>query len=154
MEAVFEWDGQYSVDCPLLDEQHEELIQLAAELHRRYDAQERGTLAEAFGYMNAYTKYHLRLEEVVMERVDYPQLTEHVEEHRRFEEAIGLLQARFEAGDESAADAAAGLLSDWLLKHIREVDRHLVDYLKQSYPAEELKALMERSYSEVSLYTH
>ena len=75
-----------------------------------------------------YTKTHLNNEERFLESIDYAFINSHKTEHRRLTEQVLQLKIQFDSGDLSAGPKLLELLRDWLVNHIRKVDRMYGDY--------------------------
>jgi hemerythrin-like metal-binding protein len=73
------------------------------------------------------------IEEELMEEDGYPFLDLHARQHQRFFEYFGELRREIERGEENRiylAFRVKRLLSDWLVNHILNADRHYGHYLR------------------------
>lgn len=78
-----------------------------------------------------YTENHFALEELYMERTEYPGLDEHVRAHDRFRtEVAELLDDR--EPDALDREIIATFLTEWLKRHVFGIDKQLEDFLVQS----------------------
>ena len=98
------------------------------EVHRDMFAQMNGLLtgsdsdvAQGMGKLVALMEQDFREEEALMERISYPGLRQHMEQHAR---VMGALN-RIEAGDVPAARAALVLLPQWFEMHLATLDTAL-----------------------------
>jgi len=120
------WADNLSVRVPAIDEDHKELIRLIN------DAGQPGLTAagaiEICSDLVRYTLYHFRREEALMKVCNYPDMDNHIKQHRTLEAKVKAFQVRVEAGDESARGDLRAFLRDWLVTHIMNVDRLIYDY--------------------------
>ena len=79
-----------------------------------------------------YAENHFYLEEIYMEKLDYPEFEAHRKAHNRFREEIEAL-AEIEA--DSSVDiqiALSDFLYKWLKMHVLGIDKRLEDFVMQS----------------------
>jgi hemerythrin len=119
--SVIRWSEAMSVGVARLDRDHQVLIGLINRL-AVYDsgkAAEAPVVAEVLSALVAYTRFHFRREERVMEACGYPALETHREEHRLLADEVAALSVRFrEAPDRVSHQDLLRFLTDWLNHHI------------------------------------
>ena len=126
------WDERYSLGIPLVDDQHEKLLDLANAL---YDACREGSTSAKDAFRDAahdiveYVKVHFSTEEKLMKRVNFPETAEHKEEHREFVKQFLAEVKAFEDGKPFVSHAFANFLKDWILKHVAQTDKRMGNYL-------------------------
>jgi hemerythrin len=131
-EVFVEWDDRYSVGIPLIDSQHQRLIELTNDL---YNACLEGTKAAADNFRMAirgmvdYVKYHFSAEEKLLESAQYPSIAAHKREHESF--VLKVLQdvRDFEEGKKFVPNIFVRYLRDWILAHIAVEDKKYADYI-------------------------
>ena len=128
--AFLEWTPELSVGDEEIDSQHRRLVALVNQLH---DAMVAGEVEQRLGEflveLVEYTKYHFSTEERLFEERSYPGRDEHVAQHQEF---VGRLLEYIEAHNEGNASISVGMLQylrEWVLHHIREVDRQYAPFL-------------------------
>jgi len=128
--AFVEWTPELSVGNEEIDAQHRRLVDLVNQLH---EAMVEGVVGEKLGHflveLVEYTKYHFSTEERLFEERGYPARDEHVAEHQDF---VARLLEFMEAYNEGNAAISVGMLQylrEWILHHIREVDRQYAAFL-------------------------
>ena len=84
------------------------------------------TLAE----LARYTVEHFQFEEQQMAAAGYPQLENHKRLHEKLVAQVVDFQRQFEAGSVTVTLDLMNFLSDWLVNHIKGVDRQYVPLLK------------------------
>ncbi|MBI1174295.1 MAG: bacteriohemerythrin [Sideroxydans sp.] len=127
-----ELDEAHLMGIPEIDLQHKELVYM---LNRLNDAVKGGvpceTLSQMFDELIAYTDFHFRSEERLMEASGYSESEAHKKEHQLQLEESCYLKERLIDGSELLALQS---LKDWVLNHILYADRHLAKHLLQHTP--------------------
>jgi circadian clock protein KaiC len=72
---------------------------------------------------------HFRYEEHMMEQSGYPQAKDHEEVHRQMEERLDGMLRQIEAGEPVSSQQTMQFLQEWLLDHIKTVDKTLCDHM-------------------------
>lgn len=126
--VTIHWLSRYETGIPEIDAQHHRLFEVVNEL---IDAFRRGEsnsqVAKVIDYLLSYTNEHSRTEEDWMERLHFPGLEEHRQEHQDFLNRILELKWRFDSGERMAMDVTV-LLADWLEYHVNAGDRVFAEY--------------------------
>jgi hemerythrin len=128
---VVSWNNSYSVGVPLIDEQHKGLIEATNELFvnclRGGEAAEMYFMKTIQGAVK-YVKTHFTTEEVIMERLKYPEFAVHKKEHEDFvAEVLKQVNAFVEAKTFTPLDFAQ-YLRTWVLTHIAKSDKRYAAY--------------------------
>ena len=130
-ENIITWQKGYSVRLALIDEQHMNLVRLTNKLfHGCLDGRDsaKDAFREAIRETVDYVGYHFSTEEKLMERVAYPELKQHKQEHINFIREVLKQLEEFNAKKISAPMAFVYFLKDWTLHHIAVSDRKMGDY--------------------------
>ena len=127
-----QWTQALAVGIEIIDEQHRSLIDrlnrmVAAVEERQGEREITGTL----GFLIDYTTFHFSAEEGYMEKTGYPELPAHRKLHEEFIRTLNELKQDFEeeGSTKPLAKALNALLGNWLINHIRSVDRKFGVYL-------------------------
>ena len=130
--AYFEWAQDMVIDNGPIDEDHRKLVDQVNALHSA-TTQGRGqdVVAQLLAAVIAETQEHLRREEQLMERAQFPDLERHKHGHVLFIEKLHDLQKKHHAGSITVASQLSTLLRDWLSLHIRRGDKELQRFLQQ-----------------------
>ena len=145
---VQQWSDKYSVGNLEIDQQHQQLFSLFAQL---VEGIEKGGasfhLEQVFTQLYGYIKNHFRYEERIMKKADYPELDNHKKKHekiktklKKFREEFN--QAKGKKKDEVATDVAK-FLQDWLQGHIKGEDQQYAPFI--SKPQESLSTAVVQS---------
>jgi hemerythrin len=124
------WTPGLSVGNPLLDAQHRKLIEIVNRLAGALDSrQPRRSLAAIADELERYVALHFHHEEAKLRASGYPELDEHLLEHRRFETKLTSLLEPLRQGSSFAAATTLRWLTDWVGNHIQIVDRRYAPWL-------------------------
>jgi hemerythrin len=146
-ELIVEWDDKYRVGIPLIDEQHQKLIEHTNILYRGClvgTAEEKKTyFMETVKTVVDYTRYHFSAEERMLEKIQFPQYAQHKKEHEYFVQTLLDQVKGFQNGVKFAPNNFVRFLRDWILSHIAMEDtkyaRYILDLKKSGHLGERLK---------------
>jgi hemerythrin len=127
-----EWTSRYVLGIPGIDAQHKTLIDITNAL---FSACRRGGKHAKRHYFRAvrevvdYIRYHFASEEKLLERIQYPGMEQHKQEHAEFVREVVATVQDFKNGRKFAPNFLARYLRDWILSHIAMTDKDYADYL-------------------------
>lgn len=129
MERI-EWDPGMETGDDSVDGQHQRLVALFNELLEA-DPDERGRLQDVFERLTEYVLVHFSAEESMMERYSYPESERdrHIAEHRALTERTRAMVLAYRTGEISSVRPVVDVLYDWLVHHVEERDRLLVEHV-------------------------
>ncbi len=130
--AFFTWSDEYSVGVGTMDRHHQKLFQIINKLH---DAMKAGTAKDMVSgilkELLEYTRYHFGEEEKMLESINYSGLPEQKAAHKIFIQKIEEYQKEADMGMGAFLGAdIARTVSDWLVKHIAQVDKKYSEAMK------------------------
>lgn len=117
-------DTEHEVQLRLLD-----ALAVAIDLERP-----REEILPVLDQFVSYTNAHFLSEQLLMRLHAYPEYDRHVQEHDRLIEQAHAVQKAFESGHDPAAHDLLLYLRDWLLGHMRTMDRAFGQYLGRQGP--------------------
>ncbi len=129
-----DWDEEYSLGIDEIDEQHKELMNRTEKFAQAIEeGKSEQRLNYLLNFMEEYAEYHFSSEEEIMEEHDYPGMEEHQKKHTDFFDVVADLKEELEeeGASESFALEVQRFLLDWLILHLKDVDKKLADYLKE-----------------------
>lgn len=113
-----EWNVQYSVGVPKIDQQHAYLFELAHRLAKHAgDEHAKAVVAETIAELHKYVDTHFAYEESIMEKAHYDHLEEHRKMHELMRTRLGLLTAQLKEGVLQRHDLIE-FMESWLTEHI------------------------------------
>lgn len=126
------WNKDISVDDPLIDSQHKELIRIANVLIKAVTlGRDRRIVNNVITKLREYTVFHFSSEEDLMEKAHYPGRGEHVQEHNRLKREVKDYQRQLYEKQNLTPDAVLEFIKDWLLGHILTYDRDLANFIHE-----------------------
>lgn len=125
------WRESYSVGVTKIDEQHKKLFALLNELK---DAQEKekdyDTFYKIINELCDYSVYHFKTEEDLLKEINYPHLSEHVEEHEYFRRQVKELQKMSKERKLLLSIKLVIFLKEWILTHVLQSDKDFGRFLE------------------------
>jgi hemerythrin-like metal-binding protein len=118
------WDQSLSVGVAEMDAHHQKLVQLINELHAAL-RQKRGldVTRKLLRELHQYVQFHFRAEEEYLAQHDYDELEAQQAAHRRFLDKVAAMEERWNAGDKSVPSEMMRFLQEWLVGHIKKMDK-------------------------------
>lgn len=130
----FIWNPSYSVGVKKFDEQHQHFFEITNNIYDlvRADTTDHDQLFAQIMELVNYAGYHLSSEEEAFEKYNYPDADSHLEAHTIYREKIQEYVQQISAPDAdlpTIATLIADFASDWLLQHIKTVDKLYTEFL-------------------------
>jgi len=120
-----------STDILVLDEQHAKIINIMEDLKASVSNYHYENVETLLNSLHEVSQAHFKDEEAYMLSIGYPELEEHIIEHRKLEEKAKKLREDFKAGQPVLMSIIAFLSRDWLRQHVKESDMKYVGFQKQ-----------------------
>jgi len=129
-----DWTPQYTVNNPVMDEHHQTIFKMVNELHEAIFAKKaKESLGVTICSLVDYTERHFAEEERIMQQHNYPDYLQHKAAHEQLCAQVQELKLKYMAGDNSiSSELFYFLVSDWLVKHILNMDKKYAPFLKNS----------------------
>ena len=129
---LISWDESLHFGITTIDQQHRRLVDLVNKLYRAMRNRAGKTaLGGILTELAQYTVDHFRDEEALMVKAGYEQLNAHKKEHEKLVGSVVDFQKKFQEGSATVSLDLMNFLSNWLLNHIKIVDRRYVSALKK-----------------------
>jgi hemerythrin len=129
-----QWDESLSVGIEPIDKQHREWIERLNSVAAAIQAgQGPGRIAETLDFLVGYTQFHFETEQRYMTDHGYPELETHKSKHQELTDTLKDLDRDFEeeGATQALATAINTFLTNWLVRHIREVDLRFGAFLRE-----------------------
>ena len=133
--AIPIWDEKLSTGIEEIDSQHKELIKRIDSLEKSvYGGNSKTEVKKMMEFLGSYVMEHFDAEEKLMTEADYPDISKHREEHKKFKSLYSDLVIEYDkrGGDYYFALDIHRRLIDWFTKHLLEIDAAYVPYLKKN----------------------
>ncbi|WP_338091380.1 bacteriohemerythrin [Sneathiella limimaris] len=121
------WTDDLRVGVDEIDQDHQQIFVLINRASRL--SLEKGQVAEIIEQMIAYTRYHFKREEVIMQIAGYPDIDNHLNGHRKLEEQVDELAKSWR--DQPTPETLHKLqhfLRDWWRSHILARDISIANH--------------------------
>jgi hemerythrin-like metal-binding protein len=157
MENDYGWKECFSVNVPLLDDQHKELFKAMAQLDfavRSSSDVHDSTVTTILEHLIQHTINHFVAEEDVMAKCEFPNLAAHQREHREMVQKLATFNLSHMAGKRDVAPALLRFLQEHWREHILKADREYGEFLKQKRQRRSLSRLFDPHESVTILRRH
>jgi hemerythrin len=125
------WQDNLNTGIAEIDGQHRQIVALINQLDDARRTRNRAAIGEVIEGMVDYTISHFAFEEALMEDAGYEFVRGHRKVHELFIRRVDEYRQKFKAG-EDVVDGLHGVLSRWLLSHIRNDDAGYVRAVRGS----------------------
>ncbi|OHC66893.1 MAG: hypothetical protein A2040_19125 [Rhodocyclales bacterium GWA2_65_19] len=137
-ELASNWREEYSFGQTAIDAAHKNLLADMNALARAVNVGAWNLTPPLLAQIQFAAAHDFMIEEQLMAEDSYPFLELHARQHQRFFEYFGELRREIERGEDNRVYLAfrvKRLLTDWLVNHILNADRHYGHYLRSRQPA-------------------
>jgi hemerythrin len=128
--VALEWSDKLCTGISLIDEQHRGLFDLVKSFEQAAGSGKLLLSVHTMDQLNRYVRTHFSAEEDLMRTHHFPNLTDHIAEHRQFSARLFRLIMENVRRDNSRE--MLEFLSTWLVAHIAGSDMEYVPYLLES----------------------
>jgi len=123
-----EWKDEYSLGIPAIDLQHKRIFDCLLRIaHGPSDDDRLRAEAEIIKLLRLLQE-HFSLEESMMQKLHYPDIEQHIEEHRQFHFDVHHLAQTSLRRKGGVPREAINLAHKWLTEHLTVSDRHYLEF--------------------------
>lgn len=129
--AYIDWNENYQLGIPEIDEQHKRWVAMINEFYDRVsnsDPQE--NLRKLLSGAIDYARFHFGTEEAFMQRIGYAGLAAHREQHAAVAKRLSEFQEKADSGRVILSISVTGEMKAWLNDHILSEDRRYAEFYK------------------------
>lgn len=128
---MIEWKDEYSVGVKVFDTHHKTLFQYINEFYKDvYTGAGRAKIEKHLERFNEYADFHLKAEEEMFTKYDYPDTKYHIAEHNKYrKEVLNFFKSNRQ--DIEFYFAILEFLKEWWLKHVTVVDKKYKEFFEQ-----------------------
>ncbi|HEY4743222.1 MAG TPA: bacteriohemerythrin [Desulfuromonadaceae bacterium] len=130
---ALEWDPSFATGVERYDNAHKVLFKMVNDLH---DAMQQKRSKEAIGQilnsLAEYTVNHFADEERSFAQTNYPEEAQHKQLHKKLVDQVVELQGKFSSGQTLLTQDVITFLQDWLINHIKGVDKRYGPHLTKN----------------------
>ena len=133
LAKALEWDTSFATGVDRYDNAHKVLFKMVNDLH---DAMQQKRSKEAIGQilngLAEYTVNHFADEERSFAQTGYPEEAQHKQLHKKLVDQVVELQGKFKSGEALLTQDVITFLQDWLINHIKGVDKRYGPHLSKN----------------------
>jgi len=132
--VAIKWAENMNTGIEKIDSQHKKLVEwinlLDLAIINNFN---KDTINMVFMELSNYCNYHFSMEEMLMEKANYPGLEEHKIAHLEFFRVLKENIRVFEKGDDSALAQFMKYLNEWLTNHILVTDKEYIPFVEKNF---------------------
>ncbi len=137
------WTNKLSVGNADIDREHQQLFGLLDDFYQGIkEGSPKLKLQELIQGLLDYTRVHFAREEQYMQRIQYPHLEHHREQHQMFINKANEFYDKITNGKLILSLEVTNFLKNWLVEHIKGADQSYAKYVTQNE-----KTLLQMSYN-------
>jgi len=132
---MMQLDEELSTGIQEIDQQHDELLKRTEKFTKAIAKnKEKQQLSYLLNFLVSYAEYHFESEERIMEEYGYDDIHEHRKRHMEFFDVVNKLKNKLkeEGPSNSFALDVQRFLMDWLILHVKNVDKKMAEFLKDN----------------------
>lgn len=129
------WNDDFITGLSEIDEQHMILVNTFNQAITKLSADNSSEMLNRITQdLLAYALYHFETEEALMQQYNYIEtnnnlMSQHLNEHRSFSAKVLAIRNDIHDGNKPDIEVLLGFLYDWVLHHIKQVDKDLARWL-------------------------
>jgi hemerythrin len=128
------WNNSFAIGIEVIDAQHKKIFERLLAIENAVAKRDPWHILRfQLDELSTYMKYHLAVEEAMLEIIRYPGRLQHLESHAEILKQIAELEDALKQN--SRAEDLVHFFENWFLKHVLAGDREYAAYIKQEFPA-------------------
>ena len=128
------WDSSFAIGIAAIDDQHKKIFEHLLAIENSVAKRDPWHIVRFFlAQLTEYLKFHLAVEEAVLEIVGYPDRAGHGESHARLMGQIDALEKELQKN--ATGVHLVGFFEDWFIRHVLSSDRDYAAWVKREFPA-------------------
>ena len=130
---LIDWNSSYETGLTEMDEQHQNLVQLANQLYIALKKDKsKKEIKDTLKAFTDYAAYHFGNEERYFAEFNFSEESDHKKQHSEFLSKINLFQKDYLANKVRFLDDIMNFISTWLSGHFNNYDKQYVDLFKKN----------------------
>ena len=128
-----QWTDDLATGVETIDNQHKEIFRrIDALLEACREGKGRAKVGETIAFLGDYVVNHFADEEKIQRKYSYPDYPSHKSQHDKFIQDFSVLKKEFDEEGPSLGMVITvnRVVSEWLVRHIKKVDRAMAEYVK------------------------
>jgi hemerythrin len=130
MEFSIEWNDSYLLGIDEIDKQHKMIFKLANSISSKNTQAE---IASSVLELYKYTRTHFSDEELIMEKVGYPDLNKHKEMHNKIINNLNAISAT-QLRENDSIEKLKIFAMRWIAQHVMVHDKKFIIFYQNKFP--------------------
>lgn len=128
------WDGSFAIGIDAIDAQHRKIFERLLAIENSVVKRDPWHILRfLLSQLAESMKFHLAVEEALLEVTHFPGLQEHREAHAKIIELMAELEDKLQHSP--SGDSLVGFFEHWFVRHVLGNDREYAAYLQENFPA-------------------
>ncbi len=128
------WNNSFAIGIEVIDAQHKKIFERLLAIENAVAKRDPWHILRfQLDELGTYMKFHLAVEEAMLEILCYPGRVQHVESHAEIMKQIAELEEALKQN--SKAEDLVRFFENWFLKHVLAGDREYANFIRQAFPA-------------------
>jgi hemerythrin len=133
LSNALDWDASFATGVERYDEAHRVLFKMINDLHEAMQQKRsKEAIERILSGLADYTVSHFADEERSFAQTHYPEEAQHKQLHKQLVDRVVELQEKFHSGETVLTQDIITFLNDWLVNHIKGVDKKYGPHLNKS----------------------
>ncbi len=126
------WDDSFSIGIEAIDSQHKKIFEHLLALENSVMKRDPWHILRFFvSQLAEYMRFHLAVEETLLEIVGYPERAAHGDSHAKLVAQIASLEEKLKAN--ASGESLVGFFEDWFVSHVLSSDRDYASFVKRKF---------------------
>ena len=127
------WNSSFAIGIEAIDDQHKKIFEHLLAIEDSVAKRDPWHIVHFFlSQLREYLKFHLAVEEALLEVIRYPDLAGHCDSHAKLIDQITRLEDQLEK--KASGENLVGFFEDWFISHVLSRDREYAAYIKAELP--------------------
>jgi len=128
------WDSSFAIGIEAIDNQHKKIFEHLLAIENSVAKRDPWhILSFLLSQLREYMKFHLAVEESLLEITRYPGLKNHRDAHGRIIDLLGELEEKLQRSP--SGENLVVFFEEWFLRHVLSGDREYATYIEEEFPA-------------------
>ncbi|MBI5109488.1 MAG: bacteriohemerythrin [Rhodocyclales bacterium] len=128
------WNNSFALGIEVIDNQHKKIFERLLAIENAVAKRDPWHILRfQLDELGTYMKFHLAVEEAMLEVIRYPGRLQHAESHAEIMKQIAELEEALKQN--SKAEDLVRFFENWFLKHVLAGDREYANYIKMEFAA-------------------
>lgn len=128
------WNSSFAIGITVIDAQHKKIFEHLLAIENAVAKRDPWHILRfQLDELTSYMKFHLAVEEALLEIIRYPGSDGHAASHATILAQVAELERALK--ENPKAENLVGFFESWFLKHVLASDREYVAFIRQELPA-------------------